>query len=76
MKNKQGKEMDLLDQIMAYENDELDVLDEIKLMAKLVQNGMAWTLQGHYGRFANRLIKMEFINHKGELNEEKVNERF
>lgn len=49
--------MSLVDQIIAYECDELDFNDTIKLFQQLIESGQAWQLQGHYGRTAMRLIE-------------------
>jgi hypothetical protein len=46
----------LLDLIMAYEQDDLDDATTIELFQLLVNNGMAWTLQGHYGRTAKAML--------------------
>jgi len=48
--------MDQLDQIIAYEQGDLSREDTVRLFQSLVDNGMAWNLQGHYGRMAQRLI--------------------
>jgi len=47
---------DLFDLIIAYEQGELDYEEELRLFQTLVNNGMAWTLHGHYGRHAQDLI--------------------
>lgn len=46
-----------IDQIIAYENGELNEEQTIELFQSLIDNGMAWRLQGHYGRTAAALIE-------------------
>lgn len=62
--------MDLTAMIIAYENDELDDTETIALFQQLVDNGMAWTLQGHYGRTAAALIHRGYVT--GAIPEVKV----
>ena len=52
-------ETDLSDLIIAYENGDTNLTQEIKLFAKLVETGQAWALQGHYGRLAQEMIDLE-----------------
>jgi hypothetical protein len=59
--------MTQIDQIIAYENGELSDNETIELFAELVKTGMAWSLQGHYGRTAMALIDAGYINRKGEI---------
>lgn len=47
---------DLLDDICAYEQGDLDDDQTIALFQHLIDNGMAWQLQGHYGRTAKAFI--------------------
>jgi hypothetical protein len=46
----------LVDDIIKYENGQLSETEVIALFQKLIDSGMAWTLQGHYGRTARDLI--------------------
>lgn len=56
-----------VDKIIAYECGELSVEDTLTMFGQLVKNGMAWTLQGHYGRTASALIERGLIDRKGEV---------
>ena len=53
--------MPTYDDIIAYESGELDDDAVIDLFQELVDNGLAWQLQGHYGRTAMRLAEDGFI---------------
>jgi hypothetical protein len=48
---------EVTDLIFAYEADELDEDGRNKLFTELVRTGLAWKLQGHYGRMAEALIR-------------------
>lgn len=41
---------------MRYESDEMTPDEEVAFIQKLINNGQAWTLQGHYGRVAKALL--------------------
>lgn len=45
-----------IDQIIAYENGDLGQEEVIELFQSLIDSGLAWSLQGHYGRTAAALI--------------------
>lgn len=45
-----------IDRIMDYEAGELGQEETIELFQQLVNSGLAWRLQGHYGRTARALI--------------------
>ena len=47
----------LVDDLTAWELGELDHDEEVELFQRLVDTGMAWQLQGSYGRNAQRLLE-------------------
>lgn len=53
--------MDAIDQIIAYEQGDLDEQDTIGLFQSLVNSGLAWQLQGSYGRTAQSLLDAGLI---------------
>jgi hypothetical protein len=58
---------DLTGDIIAFEEGELGLTETIDLFARLVKSGLAWTLQGSYGRAAMNLIKQGFISRDGNV---------
>jgi len=63
-----AKEFDTLGFIMAYEDGELDDDAIIEGFQHLVDTGMAWTLQGSYGRMGQHLINQGLIkNHTSRV---------
>ena len=58
--------MSILDKIMDYEGGEMDEEQEVDFFQELIDSGMIWTLQGHYGRTAQALIKEGFCHQKGK----------
>lgn len=48
--------MSQIDRMIAWENGELDGGQIIELFQELIDSGMAWRLQGCYGRMAKFLI--------------------
>jgi hypothetical protein len=52
---------DVLANIIAYEEGELDEENTIALFQNLVDTGLAWELQGSYSRTAKALIEGGYI---------------
>ena len=64
--------MDYVSAIMDYEQGELDEDGIIDLFQFLVDTGMAWSLQGSYGRMAAALIDAGYVTPR--VNEEGYDE--
>lgn len=47
----------LLAQIIDYEENLLEQDEVVELFQELINSGLAWQLQGHYGRTAKHLIE-------------------
>lgn len=56
--------MDQLDRMIAFEDGRLDLEQTIQLMQELVDSGLAWQLQGAYGRTASMLIERGLVRYK------------
>jgi hypothetical protein len=63
-----------IDTMIAFEQGELDDISTVNMFAKLIKTGMAWQLQGFYGRTASALIENNIINQQGEINYEALDE--
>ena len=57
----------ILTQILAFEDGELDYDDELAFFGQLIATGLAWSLQGSYGRTAADLIEQGLISTEGEV---------
>jgi hypothetical protein len=57
--------LDLTDRIINYEQGGLSSNETIALFQELINNGMAWSLQGHYGRTATHLIDAGYCARPG-----------
>lgn len=60
---------DIVGQVVAYEAGELTEEEAIEFFQQIVDNGLVWTLQGSYGRTAQRLIDAGLVKVKQEENE-------
>ncbi len=59
-------QMDIASKIIEYECGDLDDGAVIDLFQELLDSGLCWRLQGHYGRMAQALLDNGFIFKKGE----------
>lgn len=58
------KEADLVDRIIRYEDGEMDGGETIEFFQELIDTGLAWQLQGSYGRTAMRFIESGYCRRK------------
>lgn len=49
-------QLQLFDMMMEWEEGNLSYAETVEMFQLLIDNGMAWTLQGFYGRNAKALI--------------------
>jgi len=61
--------MEYIDKIIAYESGMLDGAGMVYLFAELIKTKQAWSLQGHYGRMAQRFIDVGIIMPDGDIDE-------
>jgi hypothetical protein len=61
------KTFDTVSAIMAYEQGELGESETLELFAHLIRTGLAWSLQGSYGRAAWHLISTGMISPEGKV---------
>ena len=52
-----SEDKDMVSKIIQYEAGNMNAEETIEFFQELIDSGMAWTLQGHYGRTAAYLIK-------------------
>ena len=57
----EGKPVDIVGMIMDYESGDMNEEQELAFFQLLVDSGMAWRLQGHYGRTATAMIEAGLI---------------
>ena len=47
----------MVNKIVCYESGNMDELETVEFFQELINSGLAWKLQGHYGRTAQHLIE-------------------
>jgi len=62
-----SKKYDVTNRLIDYEMGHLDDRGTLRLFSELVKTGMAWTLQGHYGRTAQALIDDGWLEADGNF---------
>lgn len=58
---------ELFNDMMSYEDGTLDTHEIVVLFSKLVASGLAWQLQGAYGRQAQSLIDQGYLDKEGNI---------
>ena len=53
--------IDIVDRIMAYEQGDMGQQEMLQFFQELIDTGLAFRLQGHYGRTATYLIKAGLV---------------
>lgn len=51
----------IMNQLIQYEQNRLTIEETKQLFQKLVDTGLAWKLQGHYGRRAEAMLEEGMI---------------
>lgn len=64
---KQIEMMDLYQRVIEYETEDHTLEWIVQLFADLIATGLAWRLQGRYGREAKRYIDNGIINLQGDV---------
>jgi hypothetical protein len=59
--------VDLVGDIIRFENGDLSALQTLELFAYLIKTGHVWNLQGSYGRTANALLEEGLIDGDGTI---------
>lgn len=58
----------IVNQIVQYESGQMDQDEQVAFFSELVKSGLAWQLQGHYGRMARSLIIEGYLTEEGAIN--------
>jgi hypothetical protein len=59
--------MNLMERVIAYETERHDLEWIVQFFADLIATGLAWQLQGHYGREAKAYIDNGLISAQGDV---------
>jgi len=57
--------MDTVGKMMAFESGQMTEEEIIEFFQELIDSGMAWSLQGTYGRMAQALIDQGLVEVRG-----------
>lgn len=56
--------MSIEDKMLAYEQNNMEEQEMIEFFQELLDTGLAWELQGHYGRATQALLDLGYIKLK------------
>lgn len=56
-----GDKPDMVDKMIRFEQGDMPVEELVPFVQELVDTGLAWQLQGSYGRLADRYIKAGLV---------------
>ena len=62
--------MDRVSKIISYESGTMSDEDAVLFFQELINDGSAWTLQGHYGRTAKAFIEEGLCKMKSDKNDQ------
>ena len=68
--------MNLMERVIEYETEHHDLEWIVQLFADLIATGLAWQLQGRYGREAKAYIDNGLISAQGDVDWEVYEEYF
>lgn len=68
--------MNLMERVIEYETEHQDLEWIVQFFADLIATGLAWQLQGHYGREAKAYIDNGLINVQGDVDWDMYEEYF
>lgn len=68
--------MNLMERVIEYETEHQDLEWIVQFFADLIATGLAWQLQGRYGREAKAYIDNGLISAQGDVNWDVYEEYF